>query len=119
VRVQRPRATRYSFIASVILTDLETGHQTQKITGDLSLFGCRVVPENSTPFASRVRIQIIHNRETFDAQGRVTSVQPLKGVGIMFTKIEERYQLVLDKWIAELRKSESHACKEDYQSSGQ
>jgi len=103
MKVERPRAARYSFAASVILTDLESGHQTQATTWDLSLFGCHVVPGNPTPVGTRVRVQIIHDGEVFEAQGRVMNARPITGVGIAFVRVEERYQSILDKWLAALR----------------
>lgn len=103
MRSKRPRAARYPFVAAATLTDIESGRQTQESICDLSLFGCQVFPGNSTPAGTRVRIQIIHNGEAFEAWGRVTHVRSVAGVGIVFTKVEDRCQLVLDKWVAVLR----------------
>jgi hypothetical protein len=36
----------------------------------------------------------------------VANVRPTTGIGIVFTKIELRQQLVLEKWLAELRKKD-------------
>ncbi|HXY26381.1 MAG TPA: PilZ domain-containing protein [Candidatus Acidoferrum sp.] len=99
----RPRAARYSFVASVTLTDLESGRLTQETTWDLSLFGCHVVPGNSVTVGSRVRVQIIHDGEVFEAQGRVMNARPVSGVGIAFIRVEEHYQVILDNWLAVLR----------------
>jgi hypothetical protein len=66
----RPRAARYSFIASIELTDLEPDHKTVEKTMDLSLFGCHVVPGNSSPAGRRLRLQITHNGEVFEVVGR-------------------------------------------------
>lgn len=107
MRVERPRAARYTFVASVILTDLELGHQTQGTTWNLSVYGCQVMPGNSTRIGARVRVRMIHCGETFEAQGRVTNLRPPMGAGIVFTKVEEHYQLVLDKWLAALREEKS------------
>lgn len=103
MKSKRPRAARYPFVATVTLTDLDSGRQIQENTSDLSLFGCQVVPGNSTPSGTRVRVQIIHNGQPFEAWGRVTHVRSVAGMGVVFTKVEDRCQLVLDKWIAVLR----------------
>lgn len=103
MKSKRPRAARYSFLASATLTDLESGLQTQENTRDLSLFGCQLVPGNSAPPGTRVRVQIIHNGESFEAWGRVVHVRSVQGAGILFTSVEDHCQLVLDKWIAVLR----------------
>ena len=103
MRSKRPRAARYPFVASATLTDLASGLQTQENTRDLSLFGCQLVPGSSTASGTRVRVHIIHSGESYEALGRVVHVRSVEGVGIVFTKVEERCQFVLDKWIALLR----------------
>jgi hypothetical protein len=99
----RPRAARYSFVAAVILTELESGRQSREQTWDLSLFGCHVVPGDCAAKGALVRVQIINNGEVFEAQGSVMSARPIMGVGIAFIKVEEKHRLILDKWIAALR----------------
>lgn len=103
MKVERPRAARYVFVASVMMTDLESGHQTHESTWDLSLYGCQVMPGTSVRIGARVRVQIKHNGDAFEATGRVTNVRPLMGAGVVFTKIEENQQLILDKWLSEVR----------------
>src|ERR1700757_862247 len=58
LKSRRPRAAGYSFIASIELTDLDSDHKTVEKTMDLSLFGCHVVPGNSSPAGKRLRLQI-------------------------------------------------------------
>jgi len=103
LKVERPRATRCLFCAPLLLTDLKTGNATSEYTKDLSLFGCNVVPGDATPLGTRTRIQIAYKGQIFQAFGQVVYVRKGGGAGIAFTKIEPRYQLVLDEWIAELR----------------
>ena len=102
----RPRAARYSLVASIELTDLESDRKTVEKTMDLSLFGCHVVPGNSSPAGKRLGLQITHNGEVFEALGRVVNVRPTTGIGIAFTKIELRQQAILEKWLAALRKKD-------------
>jgi hypothetical protein len=112
MRPERPRAARYSFVASVVLTDLESGHKTTEKIGDLSLFGCHLIPGNTSPAGTRVRLQINHNGEVFEAHGRVANVRPVfAGMGIVFTKVEERHQQVLERWLGELRKRHQAASR--------
>lgn len=103
MKVERPRAARYHFIVAATATDLESGEQTQRTTWDVSLYGCQVMPGDLARVGARVRVKIIYGGEAFEAQGRVTNLRPRMGAGIVFTKVEEHYQLVLDKWLAELR----------------
>ena len=98
----RSRARRFPFTVHVELTDMETETQILGRTTDLSLYGCRVKTEKPFPTREKVWIKIAHEGANFVAAGRVASM--LDGeMGIVFTKIEENDQSVLDKWIAELR----------------
>ena len=103
MRAERPRAARYHFIATVTVTDLDSGHQSQENTWNLSLYGCQVMPGSSVRTGTRVRVHIIHNGEAFEALGLVANVRPLMGIGILFTKVEDHHQQVLDRWLAALR----------------
>jgi len=103
MQLERHRARRYSFHASVELTDLQSETQIRKQTSDLSLFGCHVDTLKPLPPETKVRIKISHRNESFEALGKVTSARSNAGMGILFTRIEPNDQSVLDKWIAELR----------------
>ena len=104
------RARRYSFHASVELTDLQSETQTKEQTRDLSLFGCHVATLKPLPPGTKVRIKISHRSESLEVLGRVAFVRPNAGMGIFFTRIEPHDQLVLDKWIAELRDQYNPPC---------
>lgn len=100
---ERPRAKRYSLIATVELTDLKSETRIKEQISDLSLFGCHVNTSKSWPPGTRVRIRITHGSAVFAALGRVAYVQPNVGMGIVFTSIEGNDQLTLEKWVAERR----------------
>jgi hypothetical protein len=92
-------------MASVMLFDLDSDGKTARAarTSDLSAFGCLVVPGDTSPIGARVRLQITYMREVFEAVEPVIHTRQLKGLGIAFTKIEDHHQLVLEKWLTELR----------------
>ena len=99
----RPRARRFPFVTSVEVTDLQSEAQTINQISDLSLFGCQVEAAKPLPAGTRVRIRSVHKGETFAALGKVANVRPNAGMGIVFTAIEEDVQIILEKWVAELR----------------
>ena len=110
---ERPRARRYSFVASIELTDVQSETQTREQTSDLSLFGCHVDAREPLPTGTVVRIRIAHRGAKFAALGTVVYAGPNAGMGVAFTKIEQKDQLVLESWIDELReeqerRSQSH-----------
>ena len=100
---ERPRARRYPFVASIELTELQSETQTKEQTSDLSLFGCQVNTCKSLPVGTTVWLRIAHQDASFKALGRVANVRPKMGIGIVFTKVEEKDQFILEKWIAEIR----------------
>lgn len=103
MRLERHRARRYPFHASIELTDLESETQTKAQTSDLSLFGCRVDTLKPLAAETKVRIKISHRSENFEALGKIVFSRQNEGMGIHFTNIEPNDQLVLDKWVAERR----------------
>jgi len=98
-----PRARRYLFVATVQLTDIVSEAKVQERTIDLSLFGCRVETHKPFPTGSKVRIRIAHRSANFMALGRVSYTTSDGGMGIAFTQIEPTNQLILEKWVEDLR----------------
>jgi hypothetical protein len=103
LQLERHRARRYPFHASIELTDLESETRTKAQTSNLSLFGCHVDTLKPLPAGAKVRVKISHRSENFEALGKVVYSLQNDGMGIHFTNIEPNDQLVLDKWIAERR----------------
>ncbi len=98
------RPPRYSFVANVDLTDLQSETGTRGQIVDLSLFGCGVATSEPLPAGARVRIKVVRRGAGFAALGRVAYVRDGE-MGIVFTHIEPNDLLLLDKWIAEMRET--------------
>jgi hypothetical protein len=103
VHAERPRARRYPFVASVELVDLQSELQFQGRATDLSLYGCGVSAGKSLPAGTKVRIKITTKGRTFSAVGKVAYATADGDMGIVFARIESRDQMILEKWINELR----------------
>jgi hypothetical protein len=58
------------------------------------------------PTRTSVRIRIAHRGANFVALGTVVYAGGNAGMGVAFAKIEQKDQLVLEKWIDELRDEE-------------
>jgi PilZ domain len=99
---EHPRARRYLFVAALELTDMRSDAKIQVRTSDLSIYGCRVETDKPFPTGAKVRIRITHRSANFVALGRV-SYTTEGGMGIAFTQIELNHQLILEKWVEELR----------------
>lgn len=103
MQLERHRARRYPFQANIELIDVQSETQISGRTGDLSLFGCYVNTLKPLAPGTKIRIKIAHRSANFQALGRVVNARSNGGMGIVFTSIQPNDQLVLDKWIAELR----------------
>jgi hypothetical protein len=103
VRVERPRARRYPFVASIELVDLQSDLQLQERVTDLSLYGCGVSASKSLPAGTKLRVRIISKGSMFSAVGKVAYATADGEMGIVFTRIERNDQMILEKWISELR----------------
>ena len=106
MQLELPRTRRYPFVASIELIELQSEAQIKEQTSDLSLFGCHVITAKPLPLGTTVWLKITHQGAIFKATGRVANVRPTIGMGIVFTKVEEKDQLVLEKWIELVSRSE-------------
>ena len=100
---EHPRARRLQFVAPIELTDVSSEAHRKERTSDLSLFGCHVSTLEPLPVGAKVWIRIEHEGANFVALGKVVFSSPHSGMGVVFTKIEPNSQIVLEKWIAQLR----------------
>jgi hypothetical protein len=98
---QRPRALRKPFVAAIVITDVDSERQLSTRTRDLSLDGCFVITTTPLNPGVKVQITIVHAGAKVAAFGRVVSTRA-DGMGIAFTKIEQRDQAVLGRWISDL-----------------
>ena len=105
VQAERPRARRYAFPANVELVDADSEQVLRAKTCDLSLFGCRIKCPSAWPVGTKVRLKITYKGAAFNASGRVVHVQGTTDMGVAFAKLDNKDQLVLEIWMAELRGS--------------
>ena len=81
---------------------MESETETREQTTDLSVFGCQVTAQKPLPAGTKVRLRIIHRGAIFAAQGQVANVRR-NSMGVVFCKIEQKDQAVLERWLAEAR----------------
>ena len=104
---ERPRPRRHIFSAHLELLDVESESRIVTRTRDLTLFGFRAEIKNcSWPVGTRVRVKITHKASNFTAGARIVWVRKNTDLGVAFTDVTPRDQLILEKWIADLRGSE-------------
>jgi PilZ domain len=101
--IERPRARRYPLAASIEMVEMESGTELRAQTTDISTFGCRVNVAAPWVTGSKVRLRIFHRGAVLSAIGAIANIRTKGGMGVVFTHIEEKQQLVLEKWLSELR----------------
>ena len=100
--IERPRARRYPFAASIDLVEMESETEIREQTTNLSVFGCQVSAQKPFAAGTRVRLRILHRGAIFAALGHIVNARK-NSMGVVFTKIEQKDQAVLEKWLAEIR----------------
>ena len=100
--IERPRARRYPFAASIDLVDMASETEIREQTTDLSVFGCQVAAQKAWAAGTKVRLRIIHHGAIFVAQGQIMNVRG-NIMGVAFTGMEQKDQAVLERWLAEAR----------------
>jgi hypothetical protein len=85
------------------MTDVQTEVQTKERTIDVSLYGCCVVTSKPFPPGTKISLRIMHQSEDFAALGKIAYSARNGEMGIAFTKVELKDELLLEQWIAELR----------------
>jgi hypothetical protein len=105
VRAERPRARRYPFVATVELVDLQSDAQLHGRVADLSLYGCGVTCSKTFSAGTKLRLRITHKGCVFSALGRVAYATSEDDMGIVFTRVERNDQVILEKWISQLRQT--------------
>jgi PilZ domain len=96
------RVPRYSLIADVEVTDVQSGIQIRERTRELALFGCRVDTLKHFPKGTSVKIKVIHEGGEMVALGRVVYARPDIGMGIAFTSVAPEDERILEEWIVGL-----------------
>lgn len=107
--IEKPRARRYPFAASIELVEMESGAEVYGQNTDISSFGCQVNVVTPWTVGTKVRLRIVHRGAVLSAQGTVTHMRGRTSLGVAFTQMEEKEQSVLDKWLADLRDTHERA----------
>src|SRR5947209_5788591 len=84
------------------MVDMESEVETREQVTNLSIFGCQVATRKPFLTGTKIRLRIIHRGAVFAALGHVANIRA-NSIGIVFTGIEQKEQVVLEKWLAEAR----------------
>jgi PilZ domain len=93
---------RYSFIATVEVTEPVTDTHIPARVSEISRKGCYVDVLNTLPVGTSVRLVIMRDSGNFSTPARIIYVQEGMGMGVAFVDTATEQLKILDDWIAEL-----------------
>lgn len=108
---ERRTNARYTFSASAEAVHLAADTRLNGRVSDLSRGGCYVDTINPSPVGAEIKIRIVKDNATFEANARVLYSTSGMGMGLAFTQVDEERQRVLDGRIAELSGEARRAMK--------
>lgn len=95
-------APRFTFIASVELTDALNEVRMSGRISEISRNGCFVDILNTLPVGTLIQIRIVRDQGILACPGRIVYAQEPMGMGIAFVDVPADQQKTLDEWVAEL-----------------
>lgn len=105
MELERRRATRYPFVATAEVVEVQSETRWKARATELSLYGCYLDMLNPLPVGTQVRLRVTYQNATFEALGRVAYSQPNLGAGVGFATIEPASQALLEKWLSDLTRN--------------
>src|SRR6267378_2575900 len=96
---------RYEFTAAVEVIAAESGARIETRVRDLSQQGCYVDTNKPLPLGTVTDVRITKRTQLFEARGRVVYSRVGKGMGLVFTAIEQEQRDTLATWLAESRET--------------
>jgi hypothetical protein len=91
---------RHRFAAPVQLSESGSAQTIQARLSDLGRGGCFVKLEKPLPIETSLEVRVTEAGQSFQARAKVVSSQIGNGMGLMFTAIDPKQQVVLDGWLA-------------------
>src|SRR5215468_815982 len=83
-------APRHVMVLAAEIVELPRGAKFHTRAADISRTGCYIDTLNPIPTGSEIRLRITHDREIFEANGRVVYVSPGLGMGVAFGSVGPR-----------------------------
>lgn len=99
---EKREVPRFTFIATVVLTELASDLHIPGRISEISRKGCYVDVLTTLPVGTKVRIDVSRDQGTFTAPAQIIYVQEGIGMGIGFLDVAEPQLKILDSWLAEL-----------------
>jgi hypothetical protein len=93
---------RCPFVASVEVTDVQSGTVLTARISELAMGGCYVDALNPFPAGTLITLRILRDQGAFEAKGKVVYCDPKFGMGVAFTETSPDQRAILESWLAEI-----------------
>lgn len=99
----KPRTVRRCpFVASVEVTDTQSGAKLSARTSELAMRGCYVDALNPFPKGTEIAVRIVRDQGEFETKGKVVYCDPKFGMGVEFSETPTDQRIILEGWLAEI-----------------
>jgi hypothetical protein len=98
---ERRSVPRYCLIATAEIIEPASDMRMSGRLSEISSKGCYVDALNTLPRETLIDVRISRDQGTFTASGKIVYVQEGMGMGVVFLKIADDQQKLLDSWLAE------------------
>jgi len=105
VIVERRSAPRYPLVLTAVVTELLSGTKLNVRTSDVSRTGCYIDTLNPMAPGTRIHVKLVHEEESFEAEGRVAYVSLALGMGVAFESVAPEQLAILDRWLEACRQN--------------
>ena len=92
---------RYEFSAIAEIVEEKSGTRMKTHVSDLGRRGCRLDTNTPFPLHTDAKVYISKGTASFEAKATVVSSSIGKGMGLLFTAVNQRHSLILAAWLAE------------------
>jgi len=99
---ERRKATRYTFIATTVLTDASSSTKLSGRITEISRSGCYVDILNALPVGTQLELQISCDQGTVKLKGKILYVHAGIGMGVVFLDPPADQLEILDSLLAGL-----------------
>ena len=101
-RTKQRSVRRCPLVASVEVTELQSGTLLSARTSELGLGGCYVDALNPFPQGTLVHLRIIRDQGVFETNAKVAYCDLKFGMGIAFIETTFEQRSLLQEWLAEI-----------------
>jgi PilZ domain len=100
--VKQRAVRRCPFVASVEVTEEQSGTRLSARTSELAMGGCYIDALNPFPAGTLLALRIVRDQGVFETKAKVVYCDPKFGMGVAFVEMAPNQRTILEGWLAEI-----------------